>query len=95
MKAFVVYDETGRVTSAGIPNPEFGDHLVMEAPEGHSVVVVDVADVVKGADRLTFATAGEGVANRLQEVLRTIAEQHRVDPATRRLVPKKGDRGAS
>lgn len=88
MRAFVTYDETGRVTAVGIPNPEFGDDVVMEASAGEFVVTVNVAEVVKGAERLNFVTGREAAAKRLQEVVRTIAEQYRVDPATRRLLPK-------
>jgi hypothetical protein len=87
MKAFVAYDKTGRVTSVGIPNPKFGDEVAVGPPEGGAVVAVDVADVVKSAKRLTYATGGEK-ANRLQEVVRKIALDYRVDPATGRLLPK-------
>ena len=88
MKAFITYVEKGRVSSVGIPSPEFGDRVMVEAAEGEAVVAVDVGDVVKGAARLTFATAGEA-AKPLLDVVRTIAEQYRVDPATRRLVAKE------
>jgi hypothetical protein len=88
MKAFVAYDESGRITDVGVPNPEFGDDTVMEATEGDLIVAIDCSEVVKSAERLTFATAGEPGA-RLQEVVRTIIDRYRVDPATRRLVPKR------
>ena len=91
MKAFVAYDKTGRVTSVGVPNPEFGDGLVMEPSDGESIVAVDTSDILKSAGQLTFATSGEP-AQRLQEVVRTIAERYRVDPATRRLVAKEAPR---
>ena len=88
MKAFVCYNEKGRITSVGVPNPEFGNDLVPEASEGDAVISVDVGDVVKGAGRLTFATGNQEDAKRLQDVVRTIAEQYRVEPSTRRLVPR-------
>jgi hypothetical protein len=88
MKAFVAYDKSGRVTAVGIPNPEFGDDIVMEATEGDSIVAIDHSEVVKSAGELTFATSGEP-GDRLQEVVRTIVERYRVDPATRRLVSKR------
>ena len=91
MKAFVAYDKSGRVTGVGVPNPEFGDGLVMEPSDGDSVVAVDTSDILKSAGQLTFATSGEA-AHRLQEVVRTIAERYRVDPATRRLVAKEAPR---
>jgi hypothetical protein len=88
MKAFVAYDESGRVTGVGIPNPELGDHIVMEATGDNSIVTIDCSEIVKGAGQLTFATSGEG-ADRLQEVVRTIVERYRVDPVARRLVSKE------
>ncbi len=89
MKAFVTYDNSGRVTAVGIPNPDFGDDLVVEPAAGEFVVAIDVGTVVKGATELTFAGADEKGAKRLQEAVRTIVEQYRVDPATRRLLAKK------
>jgi hypothetical protein len=71
----------------GVPNPEFGEHIVMEATEGDSIIAIDCSAVVKSDGRLTFATSGEP-GDRLHEVVRTIVERYRVDPATRRLVSK-------
>jgi hypothetical protein len=87
MKAFVTYDESGRITDVAVPNPEFGNDIVVEATEGDSTVAIDLSDVVKSVGRLTFATSGEP-ADRLQEVVRTIIDRYRVEPATRRLVSK-------
>ena len=87
MKAFVAYDASGRITDVGVPNPEFGDDVVMEATAGDSIVAIDCSEVVTSAARLTFPTSGEP-GDRLQEVVRTIVERYRVDPATRRLVSK-------
>lgn len=92
MKAFIAYDETGRITSVGIPNPDLGDNVVIEAPEGGSLVTIDVSDVVKGAEQLIFPTDDHEAAKHLQEAVRRITEQHEVDPATRRLIPKKPTR---
>ena len=83
MKAYVTYDEAGRVSCVAIPNPELSDHLVMAPPEDGSMTVVDTAEVVKGGKAPSFSM----VSKRLQEVIHTIA-QHRVDPATRRLLPR-------
>jgi hypothetical protein len=94
MKAFVAYEKSGRVTAIDIPNPEFGDNVVMETPEGGFVVAVDIGQVVKGAERLSFPT-GAQKDDSLREILRTIVEKYRVDPATQRLLPKAGQAGAS
>jgi hypothetical protein len=91
MKAFVAYDKSGRVTAVGIPNPEFGDDIVMEATEGDSIIAIDSSEIVKGAGRLSFITSGEP-GDWLQEFVRTIVERYRVDPATRRLVTKKASK---
>jgi hypothetical protein len=87
MKAFVAYDESGRITDVGVPNPEFGEDVVMEATGGDSIVAIDCSEVVKSAGPLTFATSGKP-AEQLQRVVRTIIERYRVDPVTRRLVSK-------
>jgi hypothetical protein len=73
MKAFVAYDGSGRITDVGVPNPEFGEHIVMEATEGDSIIAIDCSAVVKSG-RLTFATSGEP-GDRLHEVVRTIVER--------------------
>jgi hypothetical protein len=92
MKAFVSYDKTGQVTSVAVPNPEFGDHLRLADPDDGSVMAIDITDVVKDAKRLTFAVGEGKPAGHLQEAMRTIAEQYRVDPSTRRL-GRKDHRG--
>ena len=95
MKAFVAYDESGRVTGVAVPNPELGDHIVMEATEGGSIVVaIDSSEIVKSGGPLTFATSGK-TGDRLKEVVRTIVERYRVDPATRRLVSKEASKESS
>jgi hypothetical protein len=91
MKAFVAYDASGRITDVGVPNPEFGDDVVIEATERDSIVAIDCSEVVKGAGPLSFPTSGEP-ADRLQEVVRTIVERYRVDPATRHLVSKEASK---
>jgi hypothetical protein len=83
MKAWITYNKEGQLTSVSIPNPEFGDHVLVEAPEDGSVETVDVGEVVKDAEQLTFA-ASETAAKRLREALHTIAEQHRVRRSPRR-----------
>jgi hypothetical protein len=87
MKAFVAYDKRGRVTSVAVPNPEYGDRLVMTPSDGDSIVTVDTSEIVKSAGQISFATSGEP-ARLLQELVRTIAERYKVDPATGRLVAK-------
>jgi hypothetical protein len=91
MNAFVAYDKSGRITGVGVPNPEFGDGLVMEPSDGDLVVAVDTSVILRSSSQVTFATSGEP-AQRLQEVVRTIAERYRVDPTTRRLVAKEDRR---
>ena len=91
MKAFVAYDSSGRITDVGVPNPEFGDDVVMEATEGDSIVAIDCSEIVKSAGRLIFPTSGEP-GDRLQEVVRSIVERYRVDPATRRLVSREASK---
>jgi hypothetical protein len=54
MKAFVAYDESGRITDVAVPNPEFGDDIVIEATEGDSIVAIDCSDVVKAPGGLPF-----------------------------------------
>ena len=92
MRMFVAYDKSGRVTAVGVPNPELAGELVMEAPAGDSIVAVETSEVLKNAERLTFATSGDR-SDRLQELVRTIVERHRVDPASRRLVSKEPAKG--
>jgi hypothetical protein len=87
MKAFIAYDKSGRVTAVGIPNPEVGDDVGMEATDGGSILAIDTSELVKSAGRLSILPSGES-RDRLQEVVRTIVERYRVDPATRRLVSK-------
>lgn len=57
----------------------------MEAGEDRSVIAVELEQVVKGAEGLTFATSDEA-GKRLQEIVRTIAEGYRVDPKSQRLI---------
>lgn len=57
MKAFVAYDASGRITDVGVPNPEFGDDVVIEATERDSIVAIDCSEVVKGAGPLSFPTS--------------------------------------
>ena len=88
MKAFVAYDESGRITGVAVPNPEFGEQIAMEATEGDSSVTIDCSQIVKGAGQLNFGNSAES-ADRLQQVVRTIVERYRVDPATKRVVSKE------
>jgi hypothetical protein len=93
MKAFVAYDKSGRISAVGVPNPEFGEHIVMETTDGDSTVVIDCSEIVKGVGRLNFVPSVES-DDRLQEVVRIIVERYRVDPATRRLVVKDASKGS-
>ena len=83
MKAFIAYDKRGRITAVAIPNPELGDNIGMEATDGDSILEIDASEIVKNAGR----ASGES-EDRLQMTVRTIVEQYRVDPASRRLVPQ-------
>ncbi|CAM5418925.1 hypothetical protein GCM10010329_79300 [Streptomyces spiroverticillatus] len=77
MRAFVLYDKDGTITSAGIPAaPDTGRQALLGQPE-QSVAEVELPDTP--ADMPATAASGHGIGEDLTEQLTRMIAEYRVD----------------
>lgn len=85
--AFVGYDLTGRITCIGIPNPYFGDALVMELQANRFVTMTDLSSIIPDSRVPHFTDCRD--APDIDDLLSSTPNRFRVDANTSRLVPRK------